>query len=128
MEALYEATQRDVDAVRLSASETKEKELENAQTQFDNELTVIDQRSDLDEAQKQNLKTTVQLAANRRLETRRVDIQREEQVAIDRALREQRLSFEEDRMWVKLRGIGIPATLIFMLVIIVVAIRLRAVR
>ena len=96
-----------------------------AQKEFDDELALIDQREDLDALQKENLKATVRVSAQRRFEAKSVDIERDGEKEIDQALRDQRLAIENDRSFVKARGIGMPAAIIFILILIVLIVRIR---
>lgn len=120
MDAVFEATQEVVDEVGRQAGERKEASLLAAQARYDEELAAIDRRTDLDAGQKRNLKATVQFAAQRRLDIARTEIESDEQRAIDAARREQRLALIADRRQVKMWGIGVPAALLSLLVLLVV--------
>ncbi len=124
IEAVRLSTEEHIRAVTAEADQRQEQQLTSAQDELDQRLAAIEARADLDAFGKTNLlraTTTAGEAEQKRLSAR---IEQERDRAIKQARSQQRQTIRQQRDYVRVMAVGVPAACIFAIVLLVVLLRL----
>ncbi len=104
----------------LEAAQTAAKKSEEeANAEFQKQISAIDERQDLDQNAKEHEKAKVQILAQRNLDLKLQTVKEQQELAVRDAKLKQRRAIEADRSAVKWLAIGIPAAVLAILVLFV---------
>ncbi|MCZ7648360.1 MAG: Gldg family protein [Planctomycetota bacterium] len=109
IEGVIEATQKICREVEDAAQKEYEDEKERIEKEFEKELQAIDDRKDLDEHAKKQLKEQRRLSGRRDLDRQIEQLQRDAELKLRKAEIEQNRQVGGAQFWVKLWAILIPA-------------------
>jgi ABC-2 type transport system permease protein len=107
------------------AEENAEAAISKAQADFQAKQAAVEKRDDLDETTKMQQKMLIGQSEQRKLDVVIEDINRAKDDSIRAAKAERNAAIDENRWWVRIQAVGIPALVMATIVLVVLINRLR---